>query len=184
MEYLSYERYSILLTLEHHSVMDIETVKEVGKIAAQNKDPFIIGGYWIAAIVTFFGLFAKPVLKLIRSLNEEKVAQSQDQAEITLYEQLQKQIQDYAADVRNLMNERNQLFDKFTELRIRVAQLETYENTINSMKERLDAKDRIIEQRSAENVGLMREILDLKNRIKDLEVNLDIANKEINILKK
>ena len=165
------------------AVPDIDLVKQAATAATQSHDQYTEVIKWIGVTIAGFAVMAKPILNTIRKFNEEKVAKSQDDAAVTLYEQLQKQIQDNAQDIRKISEERNDYFQKYIELNARLSQLEEYEKTIISMKERLDAKDRLLEQRSEENNTLMREIVSLTNRIHDLEMNLNIARGEIASLK-
>lgn len=144
---------------------DLEAIK----IAAANGDSVIDTLKWIGGFGMTLLVIALPIMNYVRKYSMDKAANSKDEAASTLYEQLQRRLQDNEKDIRELIKEKNKYFEECATLRYKVEKLTEYENTIESMKKRLDAKDTLLAEANIENRKLLREIIDLKERISDLE---------------
>lgn len=158
--------------------MAIETAAAAAvEAAVTGQVPGAVG--WLGAVVVGLLAVAKPLMHYVRAYNQDKAANAQSGADAALsgaasamYTQLQQQIAQNAEDIRALVREKNEWFQKAMELTARVAKVEEYERTIQSMKARLEEKDLLLAERDAERVALMREIIALKDRLHELELRV------------
>lgn len=104
--------------------------------------------------------------KLYNQLSERVQAQS---------EELNKQ----RLEIDRVFSQRNELYDEVIKLKAKVAHLESVETsnselreTIELLKRKLNEKDRIIEEKGIKNTELIAEIMSLKDRIHNLELQL------------
>ena len=122
---------------------------------------------------------AAPVMAWVRKVKSESSASAKDDASITLYEQLQKQIKQNGDDIRELISEKNRYFEEALTLRQKVAEYAARQKDfdqsltlIQKLRDRLDEKDAIIVERDAENRRLLMDMSGLKDRIHSLEMRL------------
>ena len=89
-----------------------------------------------------------------------------------MFTNLKSQIDTNTQAIAVLQLERDKWFLKAGKLEMEVERLKSFEQTVESMKVRLNEKDKIIEAREVEIRALMRNILDMKDRIHALELRL------------
>lgn len=106
--------------------------------------------------------------------------------QINLYTQLSEQvrlqseeIKQQRLEIERVMLSREDLVEKYNELKGKVQHLESVEvnnenlrGTIEDLKERLDEKDFIIRDRDSRIANLIRELLTMKDRVHNLELRL------------
>ena len=116
---------------------------------------------------------------IIFLLNKMRNGSKLDNVHGGLYEQLKEQLVMAQAEIHTLKSEmgviyasRNTLSTDVVRLMTRIEVLEECEESVATLKNRLDSKDIQLESSIIENRNLMREILQLKDRIHDLEMRL------------
>ena len=116
---------------------------------------------------------------IIFLLNKMRNGSKLDNVHGGLYEQLKEQLVMAQAEIHTLKSEmgviyasRNTLSTDVVRLMTRIEVLEECEESVATLKNRLDSKDIQLENSIIENRNLMREILQLKDRIHDLEMRL------------
>lgn len=122
------------------------------------------GGFFAAFLIVI--IIAVPLL--LRFFNWSK----QNNAQGLLYEQLSEQLKDYKKEVDKLYDDRRKLEDDVSRLRHKVESLESCEQTIVILKQKLDYKDEIIAQRDMRISNLLEELLEMKDRVHNLELRL------------
>jgi predicted nucleic acid-binding Zn-ribbon protein len=116
---------------------------------------------------------------IIFLLNKMRNGSKLDNVHGGLYEQLKEQLVMAQAEIHTLKSEmgviyanRNTLSTDVVRLMTRIEVLEECEESVATLKARLDLKDASLENSIIENRNLMREMLQLKDRIHDLEMRL------------
>ena len=137
--------------------------------ASQN-DPIVVGLASVLIVVVGVLAIAKPLMSFYREYKKTGVEGSKAEAESTLFHTLQLQIEHNSAAIARLESERTKWFEKATELEAEVHRLSIFEESVKSMKDRLNEKDRIIEARDIEIRSLTRSVLEMKDRIHNLEL--------------
>lgn len=140
--------------------------------SASSQDPLILGIAFVAAVVIGLVAIAKPLMGLYREYKKTGAEGAKSEAETFLFTQLQSQITVNTTAIERLQTERNMWFDRAMGLEREIDRLKAFETMVNSMKGRLDEKDRVIEAREAEIRQLTRSILDMKDRLHALELRL------------
>ena len=84
-----------------------------------------------------------------------------------------------AEDVKQLTSEKNKLFEEWVILKTKseyqdkkISELYDADAMIHKLRESLNLKDELLAARDAENITLMAEMMDLKDRIYHLEMRL------------
>lgn len=137
-----------------------------------DKNAFITGLQWFGAMAAVAMAAFYPFLKMWRSYGETRAASAQDGAAGVLYQQLSNQLTEQKRALDEVYMRYNDLVKENAVLTVRVSKLEECETMIERMKVKLDEKDRIIAERDSEVRGLMKEIIDLKDRIHQLEMRV------------
>jgi predicted RNase H-like nuclease (RuvC/YqgF family) len=121
-------------------------------------------------------------------LNKMRNGSKLDNVHGGLYENLkeqlifaQEEIHELKEEIKVIYNSRNDLKVEVTRLLTRIEGLEACEEAVVKLKQTLDQKDHQIAEHIIENRNLMREILQLKDRIHHLELRL--ANDEAQFCK-
>lgn len=122
------------------------------------------GSIVAAAIVVLLLLF--PLLFKLWNWSKEVGTQG------ALYTQLSEQVKEQKKEIDKMYSERVSLQNQVFELRRKVDQLESYEKSVDVLKKKLDEKDRIIAERDARIAQLMQELLQMKDRVHNLEMRL------------
>ena len=144
-------------------------------------DPFLDALKWIAIAATLILVFGTSVMTYIKNSKQgaDPVEHAKDDAEIMLYSQLQEQIRHMAEDVKQLTSEKNKLFEEWVILKTKseyqdkkISELYDADAMIHKLRESLNLKDELLAARDAENITLMAEMMDLKDRIYHLEMRL------------
>jgi len=144
-------------------------------------DPFLDALKWIVIAVTLILVFGTSILTYIKNSKQgsDPVEHAKDDAEIMLYSQLQEQIRSMAEDVKQLTSEKNKLFEEWVILKTKseyqdkkISELYDADAMIRKLRESLSSKDHQLALRDAENIKLMAEMMDLKDRIYHLEMRL------------
>ena len=151
---------------------DASALQAAQQALASGGDPILEGVKWLGVLVVGMMVAAMPVMAYIRKWNVDRAANSKDAASAELYAQLQQQITENANALRVMAAEKNAYFEKCTQLQLKVERNEEYKATIESMKERLDDKDRLLAERDTENRRLMQQVLELTERVHQLELRL------------
>lgn len=119
-------------------------------------------GGLIASAIIILIVFIPLVLK-IWNWSKEVGAQG------VLYQQLAEQVREQRKEIDKMYSERVQMQTNIFELRHKV---DNYEVLINTLKDKLDKKDSIITERDSRIAGLMQELLQMKDRVHNLEMRL------------
>lgn len=168
------------------------SIEVINEIPVGN-DPFLLAFKWIAILVLMIMAGAAPVMMYLRKFKSDAVANTKDDAAITLYEQLQAQIKQNSEDIKTLVAEKNKWFEEATRLRseseltqtkLKVLEeaeitikslctkLDQYEGVITDLRKRLDEKDELLRKRDTEIRDLLRDLMTLKDQMHQLEARL------------
>lgn len=116
---------------------------------------------------------------IIFLLNKMRNGSKIDNVQGGLYGQLKEQLEtareemkELKAEVKAVYEERNKLREDLVGINIRISNLEACEEALEALKSKLNEKDNQISEHIVENRNLMREILQLKDRIHHLELRL------------
>lgn len=116
---------------------------------------------------------------IIFLLNKMRNGSKIDNVQGGLYGQLKEQLEtareemkELKAEVKAVYEERNKLREDLVGINIRISNLEACEEALEALKSKLNEKDSQISEHIVENRNLMREILQLKDRIHHLELRL------------
>ena len=93
-------------------------------------------------------------------------------AEARVYEYLQEQITQLSHDVRELVGEKNKWFEEAMALRARVEKLEGYEQLVEVLSSKLDAKDDKLLEKDARIEDLIKQVFDRDTMIHELRERL------------
>jgi septal ring factor EnvC (AmiA/AmiB activator) len=120
--------------------LDIKEIKEF-------IDAGITGtGGFIGAIVAIFMIMAFPVMRLARLWKSDVKQNARDDAEISLYDSLSKQVQILSSTVNNQREENNKLTEQVSQLKSKVMHFEDIHAQHDRLKKKLDVKDAEIER--------------------------------------
>ena len=137
---------------------------------ASQHDPIVVGLAFVLIVVVGVLAIAKPLMSFYREYKKTGVEGVKAEAEATLFQTLQQQIEHNNVAIERLETDRARWFEKAKELEDEVRRLTIFEESVKSMKDRLNEKDKIIEARDIEIRSLTRSILDMKDRIHNLEL--------------
>lgn len=146
--------------------------------AVQQSDPLLVSLAWLAAVVIAMVAVGKPLMGLYREYKNTKVEGAKASAEDSLYENLKKQLEANTAAITILQKEKDEWFRKAVHLENEVAKLKVFEAMVESMRERLNEKDKVIEERDTEIRTQMTSILTLTERIHKLEMRLQLDEQQ------
>jgi len=130
----------------------------------------------IGIIVVVFVLILPALYKFYNTETTQALLYNQLSERVQLQsEELSKQ----RLEIDRVFSQRNELYDEVIKLKAKVAHLESVETsnselreTIELLKRKLNEKDRIIEEKGIKNTELVAEIMSLKDRIHNLELQL------------
>lgn len=122
-------------------------------------------GSLVGAIVIVL-LLLIPMLFKLWNWSKEVGAQG------ALYAQLSEQVKEQKKEIDKMYSERIALQNQVFELMRKVDQLENYEKSVDVLKKRLDEKDKAIAERDNRIASLMQELLQMKDRVHNLEMRL------------
>lgn len=120
----------------------------------------------IFGIIIIFLLIIVPFIVKFWNWSKEAVAQGE------LYKQLSDTVQVQRKELDKLYEERLKDQEQIFRLRIKVEKLEEADRQVEVLKKKLDDKDRIIAERDARIAQLMQELLQMKDRVHNLEMRL------------
>ena len=152
-----------------------ETVKT---LANGSNDPVSATLLTVLGGVILLIAIGGPIMGLYRDYKKNNAENSRSDAESLLYQQLQQQMTSNSDAIIKLQNERNEWFSKAVALEHEVQKLKTFEIMVNGMKDRLNDKDRVIEERDKEIRNLTRTILGMKDQLHALEMRLNKDEQE------
>ena len=135
--------------------------------AANSGDPIFTGIAFILVVITLLAFLMKPLVGLINDYKQTNVISAKADAESRLYEQLRLQIEANSKDISDLKEERDSFKERAEHLEKEVAPL------VSRLQITLEEKERIIKERDIEIRKLTHEILDLRERLSNLEMRLD-----------
>lgn len=141
-------------------------------VEANQHDPVISGLLYLLGAIIILVTVSTPIMNLVRNYKKNGAENSKSDAESELFERLQQQLITLSGEVEKLKIERNVWFEKAFHLEAEVTRLSNFEKMFESMKGRLDEKDRTISERDDEIRTLMRSVLEMKDRIHLLEMRL------------
>ena len=139
---------------------------------ADQVDPVFLGLGYVLGVILILIAITTPIISLVKSFKDAKTEAYKASAETALYEQLRAQIDKCSADISKLSSERDEWYRKALHLEREVERLKTFEQSVNSMRVRLDEKDNIIAKKDLMLEELNRTIALLKDRIHGLEIRL------------
>jgi hypothetical protein len=137
---------------------------DAGTVAAVTAASTTSGG--TLGIILLLVLIIVPTIWKLWNWSKETSAQG------LLYQQLSEQVKLQREEIDRVYTQRNLLQEQVFELRSKVEDLEDYEKTLNMLKSKLDSKDIIIAERDARITALMQELLQMKDRVHNLEIRL------------
>jgi predicted nucleic acid-binding Zn-ribbon protein len=137
------------------------TPEVVAATAVASGNPGSILG---AAIIVILLLI--PLLIKLWNWSKEVGAQG------ALYAQLSEQVKEQKREIDKMYSERIALQNQILDLMLKVDQLERYEKSVDVLKKRLDEKDKVITERDNRIATLMQELLQMKDRVHNLEMRL------------
>ena len=137
---------------------------------ASQHDPIVVGLAFVLIVVVGVLAIAKPLMSFYREYKKTGVEGTKAEAESALFHTLQQQIELNSVAIAKLEIDKTKWFEKATELEVEVQRLRLFEESVKSMKERLNEKDRIIEARDIEIRSLTHSVLEMKDRIHNLEL--------------
>lgn len=151
-----------------------------GALAAQaaqavqenSHDPLMVFLVSLAGLIVGIVAVGKPLMGIYREYKQTGTVGAKAAAEDSLYENLKKQLDANTNAIGVLQSERDAWFAKATRLESEVERLKAFEQMVESMKSRLNEKDKIIESREREIRELMNNMLSMKDRIHALELRL------------
>lgn len=140
--------------------------------ATKNQDPTFSSFLFVGLIVALLVIFARPLMSIVKDAKGLNAAEAKLSAEESLFDQLRKQVEANQIAIEKLNSEKDKWFEKAHQLEKEVQRLQYFEAQVKTMKEKLDEKDAQIAERDAENKRLMFELLQLKDRLHELELRL------------
>lgn len=147
--------------------------------SADKGDPALSTLAFVLAIVVIAVAIAKPIMSIVRDWKTNGVEAQKAESEVSLYEQLRQQLIALANEVEKLRVERNVWYEKALNLENEVKRLQSFEESFKSMRNRLEDKDKAIQERDVEIRTLTRNILEMKDRLHQLELRLQQDEKKI-----
>jgi len=151
---------------------DIQELTMKGIQNADQVDPVFLGLGYVLGIILILIAITTPIISLVKSFKDAKTEAYKASAETALYEQLRAQIDKCSSDISRLSAERDDWYRKALHLEREVERLKTFEQSVNSMRVRLDEKDNIIAKKDSILEDLNHTITVLKDRIHSLEIRL------------
>lgn len=168
---------------------DLSTLKTIIEIT-KSSDP-ITQSIIVAVIIIVAIVFSsKPLMYLVKQYKTDKISAENSEAisdaNNLVYKRLQEQIDRLFSEISSLSADRNKLIDQnlhkseeILALRARVQKLEDYEKIVESLRNRLAIKDKLIEElratissRDEKLIGIMRELVVAKDRLNELEMRI------------
>lgn len=158
-----------------------KTTESVGQPASfddyiPSAGPVYTGFSFVLAIVLIVIAMAKPIMGLRKDIKQTGAEDAKTTAEVSLYEQLQGQIEANTISISRLVGEKEMWFVKAAELDGEVKRLKLFEAMVVDMKVTLNQQQRTIDMKDKQILDFMNVILDLKEHIHKLELGL--ANTE------
>ena len=150
----------------------IDTIAKAAEVAAKTQDPVVSSLLFVFIIVIVLFLLAKPLMSLVKDAKGLPSAESKMKAEESLFNQLREQVIANQEAIKLLNSEKDKWFETAHQLEKDVERLKQFESMVEVMKKKLNEKDKIIADQNAENKRLMFELLQLKDRIHELELRL------------
>lgn len=150
----------------------IDTIAKAAEVAAKTQDPVVSSLLFVFIIVIVLFLLAKPLMSLVKDAKGLSSAESKMKAEESLFNQLREQVIANQEAIKLLNSEKDKWFETAHQLEKDVERLKQFETMVEVMKKKLNEKDKIIADQNAENKRLMFELLQLKDRIHELELRL------------
>lgn len=142
-------------------------------VLAQNQnDPTFTGLAWVLGVILIIIAISKPIMAFVKEYRSNAVDSAKTTTETLLYEQLQRQLTTLSSEVERFRAERNVWYEKANELESEVRRLQSFEKSVESMRLRLDEKDKLIKERDDEIRKLMHEVIDTKEKVHKLELRL------------
>lgn len=148
------------------------TIAVPSTLPMTSDEPAITGLAFVLAIVVIAVTIAKPIMSIVRDWKVSGVDAAKAASETYLYEQLKKQIESMALDIEKLRSERDNLYSRTIDMENELKRMKLCEESVISMRKRLEEKDAALLERELENRSLTRTILDMKDKIHKLELRL------------
>jgi peptidoglycan hydrolase CwlO-like protein len=120
----------------------------------------------IGALLLIFVVVVIPFIVKFWNWSKEASAQGM------LYQQLSEMVQTQRKELDDLYDSWKRDQEEIFELRHKVDNLEKSEQLIETLKVKLDEKDRIIAERDSRIAGLLQDLLQMKDRVHKLEIRL------------
>lgn len=159
----------------------------VSSMQAAGGDPVLEGVKWFGIALGGVIALAVPVMHFLRKFASDRAATARDSAESALYSNLAEQLNDQKRQLDTVYTAHNALVIEHGRTLARVAKVEEYEATIDTLKESLLVKQQMIDAKDAElqierqhNRELTMEIIKLKDRIGVLERRIYRGERPLN----
>lgn len=158
-----------------------DAVEQVAKVSqAAGLDPTV---QMILVLAGLMLVLAYPIMLLVRTWQANRNSAKKESAvadgDEATYKRMKEQIEQNAADIRKLVEEKNKWFEEATQLRSEVARLRSSTELVESLKRKLAEKDETIAKRDAmieakdqQLQEMMERILKMQDRIHKLEMRL------------
>ena len=118
-------------------------------------------------------VMAYPLMKLLRIWNTDRKDSSKDISESKLYEHLSEQVRILSESLDKSRNETSKLITEMAHLKSRLAVLETHEEVNKKLKEKLDSKDKEIQELSLDLGNYRKRLRTLEHRLAKFETVTD-----------
>ena len=158
-----------------------DAVEHVAKVSqAAGLDPTV---QMILVLAGLMLVLAYPLMLLVRTWqanrNSAKTESAVADGDEATYKRMKEQIEQNAADIRKLVDEKNKWFEEATILRAEVAQLRQSQDLVEVLKRKLQEKDDTIAKRDAmieskdqQLQEMMERVLKMQSQIHSLEMRL------------
>lgn len=158
-----------------------DAVEQVAKVSqAAGLDPTV---QMILVLAGLMLVLAYPIMLLVRTWqanrNSAKTESAVADGDEATYKRMKEQIEQNAADIRKLVDEKNKWFEEATLLRAEVSQLRQSQDLVEVLKRKLQEKDETIAKRDAmieskdqQLQEMMERVLKMQSQIHSLEMRL------------
>lgn len=138
--------------------VDVATVK-----AIMGSDP---SGF--SALIMLVVFVILPAMWKIWNWSKETSAQG------VLYSQLSEMVQKQRDELDELYKQRREDQEQIFQLRLKIDHLEEAEKTVEILKNKLNEKDKIIDEKDNKISSLLQDLLQMKDRLHNLELRLKL----------
>lgn len=153
---------------------DLTSVIELHK-----QDPIYVGLTFVLGVVIILIAISKPIMNLVKEYKSTGVDSSRAAAESKLFDQLSAQLDKNSKDILQLVEEKNEYFQRATKLEYEVERLRIFETQIVEFKVQIAEKNDQLAIRENEVRELNALLRTMGERIHVLELRLERDEKQM-----